>query len=289
MIIYLPHTVLSFLAFIITLLILPSTGIAAAWNQEQGKSLLIINGLYSQSGSFYDHSGEEILGVGAERYELNPYYEYGYSTDITLGGTASLQRLDVNSPVTSWPKTRLTSFEVFARKQLYRDDNWAFALQPMLKFPGLYPKADERFMGERQFSAEMRLSGGYGFEATLPNVPYMYSSTGPQHHFINLELAFRHHGEKGKDEMRFDPTIGFHYSEESLMLLQAFSTFAIGGSGNALVQGNNAFGYDLIKMQISTVKKITPNLNVQLGSFQDLWGKNTIKASGALLSVWYQY
>ena len=72
-------------------------------------------------------------------------------------------------------------------------------------------------------------------------------------------------------------------------MLQGFSTFGVGPAGNAALQGGNPFNYDLIKVQGSVVKTITPKTSIQLGAFQDIWGRNIGKGSGGLLSLWYQF
>lgn len=263
---------------------------AAAWNQEKGAHQLILNTSYYTSNKSFTKSGAEASSARFNKFELNPYYEYGATSDITVGMNTFLQH--VRQKVDTIPKqqTRLTSIELFARKQLYRKGNWAVAVQPLIKIPGAYDENNQPNLGEKQISTELRFLAGYSFKAALPSLPFSSNvKKTPHSHFINVEAAVRHHAEQGKDEIRIDPTLGIRTSEATLFMLQGFSTFGVGPAGNAALQGGNPFNYDLIKVQGSVVKTITPKTSIQLGAFQDIWGRNIGKGSGGLLSLWYQF
>lgn len=272
---------------------LTSAANSAAWTQEKGESQLILNSSYYFSNNNFDNNGNSLPSDSFYKIELNPFYEYGLTEDITIGGSTFIQKAQKKTNAEKQKQTKLTSLELFIRKKLHSTDSTVFSIQPMIKLPGLYDENDQPSFGKKQITTEIRFLAGKGLTYKLPSIPligkFLKFSEEPQNHFLNLEVAFRHNLREGADEFRIDPTIGIRTNDKTLYLLQAFTTIGIGPAGTSAIQSGNPLDYDSLKIQWSVVKKLNKRTSIQLAAFRDVWGKNTGEGSGSLISLWYNF
>ena len=271
-------------------LLLPTLSYSAAWTQAVGSGQVIVNGSYYVSDHSYDQRGKLSLANLYVKKEINPYIEYGLTDDVTLGGSFFLQRAEQQQSGVDYSQMAFSSAEFFVRKKLWENDSWVFSVQPWIKLPGLYEESDFPSFGKKQIDTEIRFLLGKSIHWSLPIKHFNWGEWGnAEYHFMNMEVAVRHHGEVGKEEVRVDPTLGIRLRGDIMLLAQGFATFGVGPAGSQLIQTGNAVNYDVIKIQLSGVKEITEKTSLQLGVFQEVWGRNIGGGAGGLLSLWYRF
>ena len=166
---------------------------------------------------------------------------------------------------------------MFLRTPLWHRKDAILSVQPLIKIPGAYDSNASPALGNGQVDAELRLLYGQGF------------AWQGQHHFVNLEAGYRKRLEEPADEVRFDATLGLHYTPEWMALLQSYNTFAVGSRAGGPLNLSNSSDYDLNKIQLSAVYSFTPDMSVQAGVFSHVMGENTGVGEGLVLSFWKNF
>jgi len=246
---------------------------AAAWLQEQGKGQMIHSVYHYSADKFLDVDGNKLDQTSFFKLEDNIYIEYGLREDITLGLNPSIQMMEQGAEYT-WG---LADTEIFARKKMWQNDASVFSIQPLIKIPGPYNKDRNLKLGNKQVDLELRTLFGHGFSIKDKDL------------FSNFELAYRYRAGEPGNQIKFDATIGLKQNDNLMFVLQSFNSLAVTSPEVNSFNSVNSTDYDLSKIQISAVSKISPDKSVQLGVFKDVWGKNTGSGGGILLSLWSSF
>lgn len=279
----------------------PSIGESAAWVRAKGESQLITTYSYYHSEFIFDADGNIIESDPFTKQELSIFYEYGITDETTIGFAPSFQT--ITQQLGNRLRERDVTFvysDIFSRHQLWEDNGVVLSLQPMLTIPGGYDEEKLPLLENRELKGEIRLLGGYSFQYPLPSISFLYpldedeeKSSEPhdiypgQYHFVTSELAIRHLSESQSQQIRFDLGLGIRHQDGSLHLGQIFSSFAMGDSSvNSRFTSNSS---DLIKTQISTVEPILDDVSLQVGAYQDVWGRNVGNGTAFFVALWYTF
>lgn len=264
-----------FLALLLSLF--PALAWAGAWTLPKGSQELYLTGSYYKTDEYFDRSGDEGDIPDFSKWELNPYYQYGYMDGLTLGVSAFLQQINqdrtVGGEIDNWG---LGNTEVFARWRAYENKAWVVSIQPLLAFPTFYTEDDPR-AGRDDFDAEVKGLVGYTFEAM------------GRHHFVDGGFGYRYRlGDEG-NQWKANLTVGITLDEKWTILPELYITRASDSdSMNAVaVAGTN--DYDLTKFQLSGAYRLDDQYTLQLGAFSHVEGENTGAGGGLLFSVWMRY
>lgn len=244
-----------------------------AWTQPAGHGQVILNGFYSTSHSYYDNRGRKFSQPAYSKYEINPYIEYGLTDSITLGANLSAQA----AKQSDYFNTGLGDSEFFARLHVAEIHGLQISLQPLVKLPSPESRDEFPMIGSRHPDGEIGLSLGYGFDLF------------GQHHFANLDTAYRHRLGAPKDQLRLSPTLGIGLSQHWMVLPQLFITRRTDAPANAGFTQSTGDDYSETKLQLSAVYRMNSHLTLQAGAFSQLKGKNTGSANGVLLGVWRSF
>ena len=249
---------------------------AAAWTLDQGHAQIINNFTYYTSDRYVDSDGHSSKQDTYNKFEYNPYMEYGLTDSITLGLSPSFQYVTQKIFGTDQDNYNLADSEFFVSKRLWTDGQNVISVQPLVKVPGAYDKNDLPVMGQSQVDYELRLLYGRSF--------------GDQgKHYWNTEVAYRVRTETPGDEWRMATTLGYRINDRWQILGEADGTFAADGAGNNSELLSNSFDYDLVKLQLSGIYWFNPKWAAQLGVFQTVYERNTGEGTGGLFSVWYRF
>lgn len=277
--------------------------IAAAWVQGKGVGQVITSfgsytsTRYSDPGGHSKDSNNQFT-----KYEINPFFEYGLTDDVTIGVNPLLQYWQTKSIekdfVTKSPGNcnfsiytsgTLLESEFLIRKKIVQKDNAVVSLQPLVKIPCIKFEGSGASLIWNSYEVEMRMLAGYGFkwEADGRLRPF----TG-QYHFVNMEAAYRKKNGNFSDQIKIDGTLGFRYSKDTLLLAQLFSVISTGEEvfGSKEI-GSNSFvpnidNYYNVKLQFSSVVQFTQSSSIQLGFYSDIFGKNYGSGNGMIVSLW---
>lgn len=270
------------------ILLLAQSAFAGAWTLPEGEKLLIITSRFYATVNYFDGNGEKRSKRGRYRkYEVQQYGEYGLSDAWTLGANVAYNRAqdvtradafalsdDDAASDRSITVSGLNRGEIFARYQLYRDDMYAFAVQPLVAFPPWYVRNLPEGVPADPMEAEFALQGGRNF------------SLFGQSHYADFSAAYRARGQSLNDQLRFHAALGVNVNERWTLLPEFDHTQNLGGItfASTTITGQN--DYDLTKAQLSVLYHLSERFTVQGGAFSHLDGRNTGAGGGGLLSVW---
>lgn len=263
------------LLYLLVLILLPASSLAAAWPLKKG-DVQVINTLLSyRSQYFIDDNGRRHRQGTFSKFDYNPYIEYGLSKKNTVGISPHFVYA---SQRTQSEAAALTDVEIFLRRYKKKDHGLTLSSQYLIKLPGGYGSGKESLLGTNGFDIEKRLLVGYNFSAYK------------KQHFANAELAYRYRNGVISDEIRLDTTLGLRFSEKWSWLIQEFGTFAIQPSiAEAGATPANNTGYRLVKLQNSALYDLTEKLALQFGVTQDVYSRNTGRGMGIIAGVWVRF
>lgn len=246
---------------------------AGAWTQASGSGVAIVNGSYYSTDKLYNNGGNKQSQATYSKYELNPYLEYGLWDGVTAGANLSLQRAHQSSD-SNWG---LSDSEFFLRKRLWQGSGFIISAEPMVKLPSPEAADSSPKIGGTHPDAGLGLSGGYGF------------STGKLNHFAGLDTQYRHRFGRPRDQLRISGTVGISVTERLMIMPQAFLTYRTSNPGTASFTQSSGDDYNLAKLQLSAVYKMSDGVSLQLGGFAHVDGKNVGSGNGVLVAVWKQF
>ena len=252
---------------------LPIAAYAGAWTQDAGKGQIIINGLYYNTDRLYNNQGNKTSQTTYTKYELNPYLEYGWTDDITVGANLSLQRADQSSN-TNWG---FGDSEFFLRKRLWQQDGFVLSAEPMIKLPSPEGARETPQLGGSHPDAGLGLSAGYGFSAWGLN------------HFANLDAGYRYRFGQPENQIKLAGTLGIATAPRWMIMPQLFATYRANTPSTVTFTQSSGDDYNLVKLQLSTVYQLQDDLSLQAGGFSHAEGKNVGAGSGLFMAVWKKF
>lgn len=274
---------------VILLTLVPLQAVAAAWTLEKDSIAIYTNAFYYSTNAYFNEDSKRQNQPRYRKYELNIYSEYGWTDELTLGTSFSLDAVHGDAGVVSTPsltgniQTRysmwnygLSDPSLFLRWRIWENESTVLSVQPWLKLPSLYLRDSLPRGGTTQSDMEMRLLGGHSFE------------WNNQYHFVNLESGYRKRFGHPSDQLRADISVGFRLSAQLMILSQLFTTWRLNVPDMTRFTQNTADDYNLVKPQLSAVYQLTQHTHLQAGAFYHAYGRNTGNGSGLLLSVWHR-
>lgn len=267
-------TILTGWVFVFSLT-LHSYAFAAAWLLDEGDYQIYNSLRFYQSSEFLDQSGKSTAQPEYNKHEIETYFEYGLSDELTLGTQFSLYR--AKSQIFPQYNLGISDPSLFLRHALWKTDNTVISVQPLIKFHSFSRDDTLARSGTDAMNLEMRFLAGHSLKAF------------GQYHFANAEAAYRKRFEDFNDQLLLDITLGMRTSEKWMIMPQLFSTWRL--SSNTTSSTIQIFDndYDAIKGKLSVVYQWNDSFSTQLGAFYDLWGQNTGRGKGITLTTGYKF
>ncbi|MGE0753826.1 MAG: hypothetical protein AB7L92_01550 [Alphaproteobacteria bacterium] len=250
---------------------------AGAWTQPEGRMQAIFNHWYYHADERFSNSGQNSNQLTYQKFDINPYFEYGLTDSITLGTNLSLQRVHQKVADGSWANWGVGDSEFFARFKLWQQDGWAISAEPLVKLPSPGSLLDQPPIGSDNADAAMKLAGGYGFDA------FGYS------HYISGDVQYRYRFGDPENQLRFEFTAGMHVAPQWELMPQLLIVQRTKDPAVAAFTQTSADDYNLTKLQISAVYHYRDDVAFQLGAFSHIDGKNVSGGEGALFAVWTEF
>lgn len=230
---------------------------------------------YYSTSKYFDNAGKKQALAKYNKFELNPYVEYGLRDWLTVGANLFVQRASqYNSGLgrdqANWG---IGDSEFFLRSRIWKGNGFVFSAEPMIKLPSLEKASSQPQIGNNNYDAGITFSGGYGFKAWQLD------------HFINLDTGYRHRFGKPHDQFKFSAAAGISVTKHFQILTQAFNTSRATDNIPASFTQSSQDDYDLTQLQVSALYKIDDKFSIQLGGFSNISGKNIGSGDGALFAV----
>lgn len=256
-----------------------SIAYAGAWTQKSGKGLFVQNMSYYFADRFFDNSGRKSPLDDYQKYELNPYIEYGLYDDVTIGSNIFLYQTSQKNSATNTKYTNwgLGDSEFFLRYRLRQNQGLVFSVEPMLKIPSPEKNNVLPRIGSDNIDTGLTFSAGYGFQAWKLN------------HYINADIGYRHRFGEATDQLKFSVTAGLSVSNDTMITSQIFITKRTGSRNQEIFTQSSGDNYDLSKLQLSAIHKINDDISLQTGIFKDISGKNTGSGKGISFAIFKEF
>jgi hypothetical protein len=256
---------------------LATAAYASAWTQDQGNGQAILSASYYGADQYWDNGGNKQSQPSYSKYELNPYLEYGLSDGLTIGTNFYLQHLYQDTGSGSHSSWGLGDSEFFLRKRLINQDGYALAIEPLIKLPSPEPGSETPRIGSATPDAALGLSGGKTFSA--------YGFT----HFVDIDTMYRHRFGAPNDQINISGTLGINVAPRWTIMPQTFLTFRTDSRPTAAFTESPSDDYNLVRLQLSGLYKLSDQTSLQLGAFYDVDGKNVGLGRGVLLALWRNF
>ena len=265
-------------AFISILFLNPNTAFAGAWTQAQDGIQLIVTGNYYSAEKMWDNQGQKQSQPTYSKYELNPYIEYGLRDDLTLGANILLDRAHQDAAAGSGRTNfDIGDSEFFLRKRLINSSGYVMSVEPMIKLPSPENSSSQPRVGSSHPDLGLSIANGYGFSAWGLN------------HFADLDVQYRHRLGPSKDQVKISGTVGIGLTQRWMLMPQTFLTYRTSHNQTVTFTQSSSDDYNLIRLQLSAVYKMTDSLSLQMGGYGDIDGKNAGIGRGVLIALWKQF
>lgn len=235
---------------------------AGAWLQEPGQWQVIASFEASRASSGFDAQGRLDPDVEYDKLYMKSLVEYGWSERTTFFAAPEL----VLASYAPDRRTRDVAIEMGMRTRLFRSFGVA-SLQTSYKTAGPSDLSNSNLFTSAEVS-EVRLLYGTDFR--------VMGRDG----FLDFEAGQRFISRPRPDETVFDTTAGVWLAPKTLVMLQSFSTIS---GGNALPPDSE---FRTVKLEMSTVQRLSPRWSLQLGVFATLDGRNSLNEQGLAAAFW---
>lgn len=252
------------------LLCLASSADASAWMKPKGRGQSIVSTSYYRTDTYVNTHARKTTIPVLSKSEVNPYFEYGVSDELTVGANIFLDTVTQNN----FTNYALADTELFFRKPLYTGDSIKIAYQPLIKLPTI-SSSDMPEVGSKDFDFQMGLLLGYNFGSD-------------KQYFADINTAYRMRTGSQHNQYLINNTIGYNYGK-FMLTASSFSTIADDVPNSASSNISASADYALSKAQIAAAYKISDKSTVQLGAYKDIYARNTGEGSGLLVSIWRNF
>lgn len=250
---------------------IPAAAQAGAWLQKEGDGQVITTLRIYTTDRYFDSEGEKSKILPFSKTEVAPYFEYGLSDKVTLGGEVDFASANSHSPrfddITS---SQFGYGTLFARSYLLKGSDYVLSIEPGVTFPASLG-ADLTSDGDHPIP-ELKLDFGYSFKHRGLD------------HFVDLSMKYRYRGlgPNLNDMLKTEATLGYRLTSDIMALAQVSDEQTLGnpdGLGN----------YNLVKPEISVLYDYSSDFSHQLGAFSNIYGQNTGAGYGFAYSLWYKF
>ena len=191
---------------------------AGAWGQPKGKGQVILKGEQITADEAFDPDGQRVpLAVERRDATTGIFAEYGVTDRLTLQFKGDWQ--DGEDQFADYEGRGPA--EIAAVWQAWRGERGAVSVQLGYSQPGEGRNAGYEPPGEGAGDTEIRLAGGWSFNADQPR-PRWRSWLLPSRSFVEVQVARRFRGGLA-DEVRADVTFGRHIGRNWLLLNQTYA------------------------------------------------------------------
>lgn len=274
---------------------LAQTSWAGAWTLPQGEGLIISGTSFNQADLAFDSEGKLSTPVDFDKIDSTFYLEYGVINRLTLVGSTALQDVSYTSSEGPQQFSGFSTSKIGLRYGLQPRSSWVLAVQPSLVIPGGGEAVPDGDLGFGGFGAELRLLAGRSLKF------------GTRHGFFNAEAGYDMRSGGAPRQISADATLGMDVTEHIQIIGQGFYRH----TGDSLFEGDTVLANESLKLQASLVIDLpklrllakkqddesseTPyakptdkrrRASLQIGVFQGVAGKNIVRESGVLITLW---
>lgn len=251
---------------------------SAAWTKDKNNWVLINNFQQYYSTKYWSSNGELLSGSEYRQSDYNPYFEYGVTDTITLGGSAYVYNAGQDNIRTG---LALVNAGVFGQFELWRKDWQALSI----KLGGYAPFSNDAFPLTEQADINSGNPfyqwdiGGMLMWGTGGVFENYYGSTW----FLDVELGYDQYYQPTLGQYSIDFYFGWKSPKEKWLLeIKSFNSIA---TSLPIIDGVRQ-NYNLYTITPGLVYFFTKAFGVEVGVAQAVAGKNISKGTAPFVAIW---
>lgn len=246
------------IGFIISLS-LSAAAHAGAWVQPQGNGLFIAQASYYGTDTYFDTNGNLQPQPRFQKYELQPYAEYGVLDWLTVGGSAYVQSVSQSSQ----NNYGIADPELFARARIYQDDSQVVSIQPLVKLPSRFAQNSAVRGGSK--STDIELSALYGRNLNFIS----------PHDYADVRLGYRQRDRGLSPQWRGDVAVGLGVTK-TIQIVPALRTVISTNLKDATTFSEGGdLDYNVLKAEVTGIYTLSDTQWVQASIFSHIAGIQT--------------
>jgi hypothetical protein len=257
-------------AAVIALALLPVLGTAhaGAWTLDSGKVSLFTGMTASTAARRFDDGGSAAKKTIFRKILFQNWTEVGLTDAVTLFAAPEYVLAKSGAQTSGVSSVNSMSVEGGLRILLLSRIGM-LSVQGSAKSAGAFDMSTSS-SGESGRQFEARLLYGRNFKFL------------DRYGFFDIEAAERWITRPRPDEFVFDAAVGWWLTPEYLVLVQSFN-FITASDATPPYEP-----YRLHKLQFSLVSPVTKRWSIQSGYFFSIAGRNIVKESGVVTTIWYK-
>jgi hypothetical protein len=246
---------------------LTSAAHAGAWLLPKGHGLGIAQATYYTTSNYFDSDGNLQPQPRFSKYELQPYLEYGLLDNLTIGGSAYIQKVSQSG----LDNKGIADPELFVRAHLWSDEKQIISIQPLIKFSSDF-KHDRSPRGGSN-STDMELSLLYGRTQKILT----------SNDYIDLRMGYRWRNHNLSDQLRVDATAGLKLTEQLEIIPAIRGLMATKPTDVTVYSENGELDYAVVKAELTGLYHLNDTQWVHATFFKPIQGVQTGNGYGVTL------
>ena len=239
-----------------------------AWTLDRHKLAIFAGVTASTAALRYDNSGTPSKHIVFNKLLIQDWMEYGLTDTVTVFAAPEYVLAQSDMGGTGAATIRSESVEAGLRILLLTKLGM-LSLQVSGKSAGAFDMSVSS-SGEAGRQFEARLLWGRSFKLLRRDA------------YVDVEVAKRWIAPPRPDELAFEATAGWHVTPRNLVLVQSFNFMTFGAVKPPYQP------YELSKLEFSLVLRLSPRWSLQSGYFLSLTGRNIVKETGVIGTIWFQ-
>lgn len=243
---------------------------AGAWNLPAKRGQVINTTLFDTANRQYDESGQLADLSGFQKFESSIFWEHGLDDKTTLVTQFGVQDVSITNMGSIDTYRGVSESGIALRRHLGTLGKWVVSAQAGVVVGAGGENISDGPLGFGDTHVELRALAGRGFKFAGKNG------------FIDVQSAWRWRFQDSPNDWRVDGTLGLRPFENILVMGQGFFVQTQGLDG--FVRKN-----ERLKLQGSLVYDRSKRTSYQIGVYQTVAGRSTIKEKALFLGVWTRY
>lgn len=253
----------------------PTFAEAAAWNEDAGHGVAILDFTFSGGSKYFDGAGKLSRASAYSKREAIGYVEYGITDWLMAIVKPSVSMIAAaTSPDSGSPKHHydgLGTSEAALQLHLLTFGPAVLAVQGGFRLPGSMSHDNAALIGNTSRDTDLRGLAGVGF--SLGRLPA----------FLDVESGYRFRSGGAAAEVHADATLGVRVLPRVTVLMQSFNVLCEG-------QGSPWFPKaSYSKLGASGIYDLTDRWSLEVGAFQTIVGIGALRERGFTTAVWYRF
>lgn len=240
-------------------LTITSQAYAGAWLQPKGQVLAIGNATYYGTSRYFDQNGELQKQPRFNKYELQPYVEYGLFDWLTVGGSVYAQSVAQSGR----SNYGLADPEFFLRTNVWNDATQTVSIQPLVKFGSRFAHDSSPRGGSE--SHDYELSVLYGRQMNILS----------DRDYLDASVGYRTRDRGLSDQVRMDAALGLSLTDTIQIIPAMRGIMATNPTDAAVYSENGELDYGVLKAEVTGIYHLNDRQWVQAGLFKPVMGVQT--------------